>query len=412
VPTGDLVGDPNDEDSVLDNDIDPDHDALTASKLSDPSHGDLTFDASGSFVYQSHQNDPAVDDNFLYETCDIHGACVVAVVSITIGNGAADHAPIVVDDAIQVAPGQAIDMLIGDLNDPASVLDNDTDPDAGDALIALKTSPLLEASGDLTFHADGTFTYKNNDALATSDMFLYEACDSIGACAPGVVSISIKDGALDQAPTPTNDGIDVAPHGSANTLIGGASTVLANDTDPDPGETATLVAHLIAPPQNGHVTLNPDGTFSYVNDDPTQGVDSFQYEACDIQGACVAATVSITIDGAAPTVTCVLPKQVDVVGDTVSIDLSRLFAPPPGQTLTYGAANVPPSLAISGSLLTGTLQPGDAPPAPPYTYDATLTATAGGASASENVTFQVLPTGEVLLRDGFDGAQSVQQPCN
>jgi hypothetical protein len=64
-------------------------------------------------------------------------------------------------------------------------------------------------------------------------------------------------------------------------------------------------------------------------------------------------------------------------------------------------------------LLTGTLQPNDAPPAPPYTYAGVLTATSvpGSLSASENVTFQVLPTGEVLLRDGFDGGQVVQPPC-
>ncbi|HEX5124123.1 MAG TPA: Ig-like domain-containing protein, partial [Rhodanobacteraceae bacterium] len=202
--------------------------------------------------------------------------------------------------------------------------------------------------------------------------------------------------------------IVVAPHGSTGTIVGGATNVLANDTDP--GD--TLTAHLISAPTNGHVTLNTNGTFTYFNDDPAPGVDSWMYEACDSYGACTGATVSVTISTSAPTVTCLLPTQVNSVGDTVSIDLSLLFAPPAGQTLTYSATSVPPSLSVVGSLLTGTLQPSDAPPAPPYTYPGVLTASVpGNLSASENVTFQVLPTGEVLLRDGFDGGQVVQPPC-
>jgi len=66
-------------------------------------------------------------------------------------------------------------------------------------------------------------------------------------------------------------------------------------------------------------------------------------------------------------------------------------------------------LAIIGTLLSGTLQANDAAGSP---YGSTLkaTTTGTGLGASENVTFQVLPTGEVLLRNGFDGAASAQ-PC-
>jgi hypothetical protein len=201
----------------------------------------------------------------------------------------------------------------------------------------------------------------------------------------------------------------VAPNSATSLLVGGASTVLANDTDLDPGETALLTAHLIQAPTNGHVTLNTDGTFVYYNDDPAPGVDSFQYEACDPDGACDAATVSVTVSGEAPTVSCVLPRQVDVVGDTVNLDLSLLFTPPAGQSLIYSGTNLPPSLSIVGSLLSGTLQAGDVAGSP---YSSTLQATTspGGMSASENVVFQVLPTGEILLRNGFDDP-SQSQPC-
>jgi len=373
--------------------------------LTNPSHGDLTFNTDGTFSYQNHQNDNATTDSFAYSVCDTHGACDLGIVSITIGNGPTDHRPIVVDDAIQVAPGQSADMLIGDPNDPGSVLDNDSDPDAGDTLSAVKVGPLYNSSGNVSLNADGTFTYQNTDPQATTDTLFYEACDSIYACAAGIVTISINNNPPDVAPIAADDAIIAAPHGSTGMLIGGGSNVLTNDVDP--GD--TLTAHLISAPANGHVTLNVDGTFTYYNDDPAPGLDQWLYEACDSYGACSGATVSVTIDGSVPTVTCTLPRQVEVVGDTVNIDLSLLFAPPPGQSLIYGATNAPPSLSIIGTLLSGTLQANDASGLP---YGATLTATTTGTGlgASENVTFQVLPTGEVLLRNGFDGAASAQ-PC-
>jgi len=407
--TSALIGNVHVVDSVLDNDIDPDGDVLTAFKLTEPSHGAVVLSPDVTFSYQNDDSDPVTNDSFFYAACDTKGACDAGVVTITIGAaGFADHLPVVVDDALQVALGQFADTLIGDPNDPGSVLDNDHDIDQGDILAAVKMSALLNMSGTVSLDADGTFSYQNIDQQTTSDSLIYEACDTFFACTPGIVTISINNGPLDIAPVAANDASVVAPNSSTSTLVGGATSVLANDSDPgDP-----LTAHLISAPANGHVTLNADGTFTYYNDDPASGVDSWEYEACDDQGACTGAAVSVTLDTAAPTVTCTLPRQLNVVGDTVAIDLSQLFAPPAGQTLVYAATNAPPSLSIAGSLLTGTLQDSDVLP-PPYIYNATLTAsTAGtGASASENVMFQVLPTGEILLRDGFDGGQTVQQPC-
>ncbi len=388
--------------SVLANDVDPDpSDTLTAVKLTDPSEGTVALNTNGTFSYHN-TNANAVSDSFEYQACDNHGACDMGVVTITIGNGPSNHLPIVVDDAIQVAPNGTATTLIGGAS---SVLDNDSDPDGGDTLSAVKMSGLFSASGTLMFSPDGTFSYQNTDPNATSDTFLYEACDQHGACTSGVVSISIKNGPLDQAPIPMDDAIVVAPNGTANTLVGDLNvpaSVLDNDTDPDAGD--ALKAHLIDAPSNGHVTLNTDGTFVYVNMNPV--ADSWQYEACDASGACVAATVSVTINQQAPTVSCVLPKQVDVVGDAVSLDLSLLFTPPAGQTLSYSATNPPPTLSIMGSLLSGTLTASG-------TYTSALNATTtvpGGASASENVIFEVLPAGEILLRDGFDTG-TASQPC-
>jgi hypothetical protein len=105
----------------------------------------------------------------------------------------------------------------------------------------------------------------------------------------------------------------------------------------------------------------------------------------------------LEVDSGAPTVTCVLPTQVDIVGDMIAIDLSSLFMPPAGQSLIYDASNPPPGLSIAGPLLTGTL-------ATAGTFTSTLKATTtgpGGMSASEDVMFEVLPLDELVFRDGF-----------
>ena len=394
--------------SVLANDIDPDAgDTLHASLLSGPTHGILTFANSGDGTFSyTNANDGAPTDGFVYQACDNHGACAAGVVSITVGGAQTNHLPIVVDDAVQVAPNGTTSVLIGGAD---SVLGNDSDPDPGETatLAATKISGLLANSGSLTFGNDGTFTYQNTDTSVTHDSFLYEACDVHGACTGGIVTLSITN-QTDQLPTTADDAIAVAPTGIAVDLVGDANvidSVLDNDTD-DIGD--TLRAQLISAPTNGHVTLNDDGTFVYVNDFPID--DDFMYEACDDFGACVPAMVSITINQAAPVVSCLLPRQVNEVGDTVSIDLALLFTPPPGQSsLSYSATGLPPSLSVVGSLLSGILQANDVPGSP---YASTLTATtsAGGASASENVMFQVLPAGEILLRNGFEDAAQ-HPPC-
>jgi hypothetical protein len=90
--------------------------------------------------------------------------------------------------------------------------------------------------------------------------------------------------------------------------------------------------------------------------------------------------------------------------------LSQLFTAPAGQSLTYSASNLPASLSVVGSLLSGILQASDVPGSP---YPSALKATTvpGNVSASEDVIFQVLPVGEILLRNGFDGS-TPPQSCN
>src|SRR2546428_8480063 len=78
------------------------------------------------------------------------------------------------------------------------------------------------------------------------------------------------------------------------TLNVGAAGVLINDSDVD-GD--TLNAVLVSQPTHGSLTLNSNGSFSYVPAANYNGSDSFTYKANDGQADSGIATVSITITG-------------------------------------------------------------------------------------------------------------------
>lgn len=71
-----------------------------------------------------------------------------------------------------------------------------------------------------------------------------------------------------------------------------AAGLLANDSDP---ENDLLTAEKLTDPQHGTVTLNPDGTFSYLPDVNYEGIDSFTYRVSDGEFNSAPATVTFTM---------------------------------------------------------------------------------------------------------------------
>lgn len=80
------------------------------------------------------------------------------------------------------------------------------------------------------------------------------------------------------APVAVADEISVLSGGASSALVGGQTTLLANDTDSD-GD--SLSASLVSGPSHGVLTLNADGTFSYVNNGGLATTDSFTYRVND-----------------------------------------------------------------------------------------------------------------------------------
>jgi hypothetical protein len=93
------------------------------------------------------------------------------------------------------------------------------------------------------------------------------------------------------APNISPTAVDDSYTTNEDTLLTG--NVLANDSDPDSGD--TLKAALVSDPAHGTLDLNDDGSFSYTPNANYNDPDSFTYKASDGNGGEDTATVSITV---------------------------------------------------------------------------------------------------------------------
>ena len=171
---------------VLGNDSDPDGQFLTATKLTDPQHGTLTFAPDGTFTYVADPGHTG-GDSFTYAADDGVLASAPVTVSLT---GPADAAPVANADSYEVPAAGALD--------GTTVLANDTDAD-GDPLTASKTAS--PAHGTVALAPDGTFHYQASAGFSGTDTFSYLAGDGRLASAPATVTLTVA-----AAPTPSTGG--------------------------------------------------------------------------------------------------------------------------------------------------------------------------------------------------------------
>jgi hypothetical protein len=150
---------------VLANDIEYEDDPLTASWGSDPHHGFVTMNPSGSFMYIPENGFSGVD-TFTYRVSDGEFTDT-GVVTITV---VPTHPPEPLGDSYGTNEDEVL-AVVG-----SSVLDNDTDPD-GDPLTAWRVSDPL--SGTVALEIDGEFIYVPDAGVWGIDHFDYVASDGI-----------------------------------------------------------------------------------------------------------------------------------------------------------------------------------------------------------------------------------------
>jgi VCBS repeat-containing protein len=285
------VGDANDN-GVLVNDTDAEGNTLNAVLVSLPAHGSLTLNSDGTFTYV-HNGIGVAADSFTYRPND--GSTDGNLVTVTIN--VLNTPPVGVNDSYTVAEGGTLDAndatgTIGGANNDG-VLVNDTDAELNPLTAVLVTNP---AHGTLTFNSNGTFTYVHNGGEATSDSFTYRPNDG----APGnLTTVNLTITPINDAPVGVNESYSISTGGTidandATGTVGGANDngVLANDTDDDGNP---LTAVLVTGTTHGSLTLNTDGTFTYVHGGVGNTTDSFTYRPNDgtTDGNLVTVTINI-----------------------------------------------------------------------------------------------------------------------
>jgi len=331
---------------VLANDTDPNADALTITNVDTTGTvGTLACDTVNPGGICDYTADGALGvTTFTYGATDglLTNDPPDATVTIT-----------VVANAVPVANA---DSATTDASTPVvvNVLANDTDGNNDSLTIAsvdttgtAGTVTCDNALGDCTYTPDGVFT--------GDDTFTYVATDGTASSASATVTVTVNPVAGAEPPVAVNDAYSIGEDTLLNVAVPG---VLANDTDAN-GDALTVSqvngsisnVGIATATTHGTVTVNADGSFSYLAASNYNGPDSFTYVANDGTADSNVATVSIDVT----------PVNDAPVAVSDTFYLTSMYAP--GQLTTVPATGVLANdTDLEGDNLTALPDPAVEPP--------------------------------------------------
>ena len=301
---------------VLGNDTDADGNSLTAILVAGPTaaQGTLTLNANGSFSFAPASNFNGAA-TFTYKAND--GTADSNVATVTINVAAVNDAPVLdlngadagIDDtaaftedglATTLAPEALVsDVDNANLTSATVALTNHPDGSAESLSItgcnpAITVSAYNATTGVLALNgwaslADyqaclRTVQYNNTDQDPSSTDRLITFTVNDGALSSPVAKVTLTVTPVNDAPTCADDSGSTAEDTTLN------DTLLCADVD-----NATLTYTRVTNAAHGNVTVNLDGTFSYVPAANYNGPDSFTFRANDGTVNSNTAIYSITV---------------------------------------------------------------------------------------------------------------------
>jgi large repetitive protein len=262
--------------------------ALRITSVSGARNGTVRLADNGDVVFTPvpGYNGPA---SFVYTVTDGQGNTDTATANVDVDVSSVNDEPVGEADAATTGEDEAVTI---------DVLANDTDPES-DPLSVVEGSLTQPANGTVEV-VDGNIRYTPRENFNGTDTFLYRMADGQGGTgAPVRVTVTVE---------PAND----APVGNPDSyatdedspISRDAPGVLANDTDAEDEEGLTV--RLADDVQNGALTLNEDGSFTYTPDNNFNGRDSFTYVVVDADGEesePVTVTLAVAVGNDAPEAT-------------------------------------------------------------------------------------------------------------
>ncbi|WP_226670446.1 tandem-95 repeat protein [Metabacillus litoralis] len=258
--------------SILVNDEDLENDALQAIKVSDPTHGTLTLNEDGTFIYTPKANFHGIDQ-FTYKVTD--GKLESKEQTVTIDVKPVNDMPTSTDGTLEVTEDES---AAGTLS--AKDLD-------GDELTYSIVADAKKGKVTITNTKTGAYKYEPNANATGKDSFTFKVNDGKVDSEVATVEVNIK--AVNDAPTAKADQFEVQEDTVLNVV--GPSSILVNDEDL---ENDALKAIKVSDPTHGTLTLNEDGTFTYTPKANFHGIDQFTYKVTD--GNLESKEQTVTID--------------------------------------------------------------------------------------------------------------------
>ena len=195
------------------------------------------------------------------------------------------------------------------------------------------------ANGTVDVNLNGTFTYTPNADFTGADSFIYEVRDLLGRSDLGLVTINVAP--INDAPVANDDTYSTNEDVQLVQLVPG---ILGNDIDV---ENDVLTITLLTDVVNGTLSLNSDGSFTYIPTEDFNGTDEFTYTINDgaldsniatvtitvipVNDAPIADPLAFSVANAGTSIGSLTASDIDVPADT--LEFSLLTAPVNGTVI-------------------------------------------------------------------------------
>ena len=228
-----------------------------------PAHGGVVVNPDGTYTYTPDADYSGLDP-YTYTVQDSGGRTTTATVYLT------------------VLPLAYFDEGTTHTNEPLNQLVSVLDTDVGTGLVAVPlTNVGTVAGGHVTMLADGTYVYTPPANFTGHDSFPYTLTDQNASPSSATVYIDVLPQAVNDTAITT-----------MNTTLVETTSILVNDQP----NTLTVIAFTAQTAQGGLVSVNANGTYTYIPPTNFVGTDTFEYTAENSVGHTTAATVTITIN--------------------------------------------------------------------------------------------------------------------